>query len=93
MKKRKNYQDLTKQEKKELKEKFYKTEYGKIAKNRLNRLFIYGICGFIVAFFILLTEKSLGYIITSYVLLFLSAIYFVASFILRKKELNNFLNK
>lgn len=93
MKKNKNYRDLTKDEKKLLKEKFYNTEYGKITKHRLNRLLIYGICGFIVAFFILFTETSLGFLITSYMLLFISAVYLVASFILRRKEFNNFLNK
>lgn len=93
MKKIKNYRDLTKDEKKLLKEKFYNTEYGKITKHRLNRLLIYGICGFIVAFFILFTETSLGFLITSYMLLFISAVYLVASFILRRKEFNNFLNK
>lgn len=93
MKKNKNYRDLTKDKKKLLKEKFYNTEYGKITKHRLNRLLIYGICGFIVAFFILFTETSLGFLITSYMLLFISAVYLVASFILRRKEFNNFLNK
>lgn len=93
MKKNKNYRDLTKDEKKLLKEKFYNTEYGKITKHRLNRLLIYGICGFIVAFFILFTETSLGFLIISYMLLFISAVYLVASFILRRKEFNNFLNK
>ena len=93
MKKNKNYRNLTKNEKKIIKEKFYNTEYGKITKHRLNRLLIYGICGFIVAFFILFTETSLGFLITSYMLLFISAVYLVASFILRRKEFNNFLNK
>ena len=72
MKKNKNYRNLTKNEKKIIKEKFYNTEYGKITKHRLNRLVIYGICGLIVAFFILFTETSLGFLVTSYILLFLS---------------------
>ena len=93
MKKNKNYRDLTKNEKKIIKEKFYNTEYGKITKHRLNRLVIYGICGLIVASFILFTETSLGFLITSYMLLFISAVYLIASFTLRRKELNNFLNK
>ena len=93
MAKKKNYNELTKEEKKKTKEKFYKTEYGKVTKNRLNRLFIYGILGFIVSLYLLLTENTLSYLFIAYILLFVSAIYFVASFILRRKELQNFLNK
>ena len=51
MVKKKIYKDLNKTEKKEIKEKFYKTEYGKVTKNRLDRLFIYGIVGFAFIFY------------------------------------------
>lgn len=93
MVKKKIYKDLNKTEKKEIKEKFYKTEYGKVTKNRLDRLFIYGIVGFAVSIYILLTESSISYLLIGYTLLFMSTIYFIASILLRRKELQNFLNK
>lgn len=93
MAKRKIYKYLNKVEKKETKEKFYKTEYGKITKNRLDRLFIYGVLGFITSIYILLTENTISFYIIAFTLLFMSVIYFTASIFLRKKELQNFLDK
>ncbi len=40
---KKNYRSLTKQERKEILNKYYQTDMGKINKNRFLRLLIYGI--------------------------------------------------
>lgn len=93
MKYKTKYKLLSKDEKKKLKNKFYQTEYGKVAKGRLDRLVIYGVVGYIVSIYMLITDKSTTNIVIAFILLLASTIYLVASFKLRFKELNNFLIK
>ncbi len=76
-----------------MKEDFYKTEYGKIQKGRLDRLLIYGIAGIIFGFYLLITENTLTNIITGIILLLASSFFIISSITLRKKEINNYIKK
>lgn len=87
------YNTLSKEEKRDLKKKFKNTEEGKVILARLNRLFIYGILGILFSIYLFISESSITYILVGSVLLIVSLIYFISSFVLRKKELNNFLIK
>lgn len=76
-----------------MKEDFYKTEYGKIQKGRLDRLLIYGIAGILFGFYLLITENTLTNIITGIILLLASSFFIISSITLRKKEINNYIKK
>jgi len=87
------YYSLTKEEKFKLKEKFYKTEFGKSIKERLNRLLIIGILGIIFSIFLFLYNPSKWDIISGVLLLVASLIFTIGSYRVRIKKLNNFLIK
>ena len=74
-----------------MKKEFYNTEYGKIQKKRLDRLFIYGILGTLFGFFILITDNNIYNIIISIILLLTSSFFILSSIILRKREINNYI--
>ena len=89
------YQRMSKEEKKALQEKFYKTEKGKDMKKRLLRLRIIGFIGMLFAVFLVVSSyfsKELNWAtwLMSIILMACSVTYFVSSFVLKGKVLNDF---
>lgn len=87
------YQRMTKEEKKKIKNRYYKTEQGKQQKNRLIRLFICGILGTLFAIYIVIDAYLKRTIniwtwIGSIILLLFSITFIVSSIHLRGKCLN-----
>ena len=85
------YYYLNKNEKKELKNDFYKTEFGKNINNRLNRLFLTGVIGILFSLFLIIKPTNKWDIVTSIILLVSSLLFIIGSFRVRIKKLNNFL--
>ncbi len=89
------YQRMTKEEKKKLKSRYYKTEKGRLQKNRLIRLLVIGIIGILFSLYLIIDGYLKGNIsvwtwIGAIILIIFSLIYIVASFYLRGKSLNTF---
>lgn len=89
------YQRMSKEEKKALQEKFYKTEKGKDMKKRLLRLRMIGFIGMLFAAFLVVSayfSKELNWAtwLMSIILMACSVTYFVSSFVLKGKVLNDF---
>ena len=89
------YQRMSKEEKKALQEKFYKTEKGKDMKKRLLRLRMIGFIGMLFAAFLVVSayfSKELNWAtwLMSIILMACSVTYFVCSFVLKGKVLNDF---
>lgn len=89
------YQRMTKEEKKQIKEKYYATEDGKIMKNRLVRLFIIGVMGIVFSGYLVYSNitkdgNSIWQYLTAGILLIFSIVYIISSFKLRVKVLNKF---
>ena len=87
------YQRMTKEEKQKLKNRYYKTEQGKIQKQRLMRLLICGIFGIIFSIYMIVDGYLKGTInvwswIWAILLLAFSLAFIISSFILRGKSLN-----
>jgi len=89
------YQRMSKEEKKDCKQKYYQTSKGKEMKLRFTRLNIIGTIGIVFAIGMVLT----GYISNeinwatwgmAIVLTIFSCIYIIGSFVLKRKCLNNF---
>lgn len=90
MKYKLKYLTLDKEEINKLKIKFYNTKEGKIIKNRLDRLFVYGILGILFSIYLFISEPTTSHILVGVILLIVSLVYLGASFKLRHKELNNY---
>ena len=89
------YQRMSKEEKKDLQEKFYKTEKGKDMKKRLLRLRIIGFVGMLFDVFLVVSayfskELNCATWLMSIILMVCSVTYFVSSFVLKGKVLNDF---
>lgn len=87
------YYSLNKEEKIKLKEDFYKTEFGKSIKIRLNRLFTFGICGIIFSILLFVFNTTKWDIVTGVILLIASILFIYESFNLRIKKINDYLVK
>ncbi|MBD9075141.1 hypothetical protein EGP91_04020 [bacterium] len=89
------YQRMTKTEKKELKQKFYETTKGKEMKKRLLRLRIIGLIGILFSVFLVISgyiSKELNWATwtMSIILMLCSCVYFMGSFTIKGKILNDF---
>ena len=87
------YQRMTKEEKKKVRNRYYKTEKGRNQKNRLIRLFICGVLGTLFAIYMIIDGYLKGTIniwiwIVSIILLLFSITFIVSSIYLRGKCLN-----
>ncbi len=87
------YYSLTKDEKKKLKEDFYKTEFGESIKMRLNRLFIIGILGILFSIYLFITSENKWNTIYAIILVMASLIFIGGSFSVRIQKLNDYLIK
>lgn len=87
------YYSLNKDEKKELKNNFYNTEFGKSIKNRLDRLFLIGIIGILFSVYLFINPSNKWDIVTGVILVIAGVIFLVGSFKVRIKKLNDYLVK
>ncbi|MBQ7030896.1 MAG: hypothetical protein IJN13_00805 [Bacilli bacterium] len=87
------YYSLNKDEKKELKNNFYNTEFGKSIKNRLDRLFLIGIIGILFSIYLFINPSNKWDIVTGVILVVASIIFLVGSFKVRIRKLNDYLVK
>lgn len=94
---KKNYQSLTKEERKNLRQKYYATSNGKIAKNRFLRLLIFGwaciIYGVIVMLLTLINEDSFWNYIMAFLVLLFGLIFLIGRKKILIRDLNNYLRK
>lgn len=94
---KKIYQDLTKEEKQNNKDKFIKTEDGKNVMTRLSRVMIIGVLGIIVSIALFISAYVQHDTIWAYiyaVTIFVCSMFFVVSSpILKNKKLKNFYYK
>lgn len=89
------YQRMTKTEKKELQQQFYETTKGKEMKKRLLRLRLIGLVGIFFSIFLVISgyiSKELNWATwaMSILLMLCSCVYFVGSFTIKGKMLNDF---
>ena len=87
------YYSLSKDEKNKLKEDFYKTDFGKNIKLRLNRLFFIGIIGILFSIYLFISHTTKWDIITAVLLTIASIVFIISSFKVRIKKLNAYLVK
>ena len=87
------YYSLSKEEKKELKNKFYETDTGKDVKFHLNRLLITGIFGLIFGIILIIINKSIWEIVLGVSLIILSLFFIISSFWVRINKINDYLVK
>ena len=87
------YYSLSKEEKKELKNKFYETDTGKDVKFHLNRLLITGIFGLIFGIILIVINKSIWEIVLGVSLIILSLFFIISSFWVRINKINDYLVK
>ncbi len=95
--KKRNYRDLSNIEKKNIKEKYYLTESGKINKKRFNRLLIYGLLCLIYALVLVLDaiiNKAgvINYIFASFMFIF-ALIFLIGREKVLIRNINSFLKK
>ena len=87
------YYSLTKEEQIKLKNNFYKTEFGKSIKNRLNRLFLTGILSLLFSIYLFINPSNKWDIVTGVILFIASIIFIIGSFKVRIRKLNDYLVK
>ena len=87
------YYTLTKEEQNNLKNDFYKTEYGTSLKKRLDRLFIIGIIGIIFSIFLFIFPSNKWDIVSGIILVLASIIFIVGSYKVRIDKINTYLTK
>ncbi len=87
------YYSLNKDEKKELKDKFYETDTGKVVKFHLNRLLITGIFGLIFGIILIIINKSIWEIVLGVSLIGISLFFIISSFWVRINKINDYLVK
>ena len=87
------YYSLNKEERYLLKEEFYKTEFGKSIKKRLDRLFITGSLGIIFSIYLFITPKTKWDLVTGIILFITSVFFTTQSHKIRIKKINSFLTQ
>ena len=87
------YYSLTKEEKKELKNKFYQTDFGKMIKIRLLRLFTIGVFGILFSTYLFIVAENKWNYVYATILAIASIIFIVGSFKVRIDKLNDYLVK
>ena len=87
------YYYLSKEEKKELKNKFYQTELGIKINHLLLRLIIIGIIGILYSIYLFIFRTNIYELITSIILLIISLIFILSTFKIRINKLNAYLVK
>ena len=87
------YYSLNKEEKKDLKKKFYNTEFGASIKKRLDRLFLTGVLGILFSTYLFISPSNKWDIVTGVILLIASIIFIIGSFKVRIDKINTFLTK
>lgn len=87
------YYSLTKEEKYNIKEEFYKTDFGKSINYRLNRLLITGVLGILFSIYLFIDAKNTLNYIVAILLLISSIIFIVGSFKVRIVKINDYLVK
>lgn len=87
------YYSLNKNERKELKNKFYNTEYGNNIKKRLDRVFIIGILGIIFSLYLLILPNNKWDIVEGIILIIASFIFIFGSHKVRIDKINIFLTQ
>lgn len=87
------YYLLNKNEKKELKNNFYNTEFGKNIKNRLDRLFLTGVIGAFFSLYLFINPSNKWDIITGIILVIASIVFVIGSYKVRIRKLNDYLVK
>ena len=87
------YYCLTKEEKKDLKIKFFKTEFGKNIQARLNRLCIIGILGILFSIYLYITSVNKWNIVYATLLLLCSIFFIISSYKVKINKLNEYLVK
>lgn len=93
----KNYRDFSKEEKKQIRVEFYKTDFGKINKPRMTRLLIISLLLLIYSIYLFLDTLLNDGNIWGYVSMILILVFSIVFFIGRQKifyrDLNNYLKK
>ncbi len=87
------YYSLSKEEKKELKDKFYETNMGKDVKFHLNRLFLTGIFGLIFGIILIIISKSIWETTLAISLIVICLFFIISSFWVRISKINDYLVK
>ncbi len=87
------YYSLTKEEKEKLTKEFYQTDYGKMIKKRLDRVFIIGIMSIVFGLFLIITNTSIWDILSGSSLLIAAAIFIYGSIKVRINKINDYLIK
>lgn len=87
------YYSLNKNERKDLKNKFYNTEYGNNIKKRLDRVFIIGILGIIFSLYLLILPNNKWDIVEGIILIIASFIFIFGSHKVRINKINTFLTQ
>ena len=85
------YYSLSKEEKKDLKKEFYKTDVGKNVNIRLKRLIIFGTMGIFFSIYLFILRINIWDLLTGIVLLLISIFFIAASFKIRVTKLNDYL--
>lgn len=93
MRYRLKYYGLNKEERKELKKEYYKTDTGERVNKRLNRLLFTGIIGILFSILIFLSRNYIWELIISIILFVASAVFIIGGFRLRIRVLNEYLVK
>lgn len=87
------YYSLNKEEKINLKNKFYNTEYGAALKKRLDRLLIIGILGILFSTYLFIFPTNKWDIVSGIILVIASVVFIGGSFKVRIDKINTFLIK
>ena len=87
------YYSLTKEEKEKLTKEFYQTDYGKMIKKRLDRVFVIGIMSIAFGLFLIITNTSIWDILSGISLLIASFVFIYGSKRVRINKINDYLIK
>ena len=91
------YQQLSKKEKKIVREKFYETDFGKSLKPRFTRLLIISILLFIYSFILILEalikHNSIWSYVSSFIILIFALVFFFGRREIINQKVNNYLIK
>ncbi len=87
------YYSLTKEEKEKLTKEFYQTDYGKMIKKRLDRVFVIGIMSIAFGLFLIITNTSIWDILSGISLLIASVVFIYGSKRVRINKINDYLIK
>ena len=87
------YYSLTKEGKEKLTKEFYQTDYGKMIKKRLDRVFVIGIMSIAFGLFLIITNTSIWDILSGISLLIASVVFIYGSIKVRINKINDYLIK